>query len=136
VTDYLLDSNILIWHLRGRKDVVEVLTGLASEGSLACSAVSVLEVQAGVKRGEQERTDAFLDGLDVRNVDRQIASQAGHYIRKHREKGITLDFADAIIASTAVIGDLMLVTENAAHFPMPEVRLLTPRNGSWANPKP
>lgn len=121
---FLLDSDILIWHLRGRQDVVELLERLAESGELVVSAVSVLEVQAGVRAGEEERTDAFLEGLACLSVDREIAGRAGAYIRTYRTQGATLGFADALVAATAVEHNLALVTKNSAHYPMPEVELL------------
>ena len=36
-----------------------------------------IEVQAGVRRGEEDRTNAFLDGLAVCAVDREVANRAG-----------------------------------------------------------
>lgn len=131
MSGYLLGSNVLIRYLRGRRDAVELLEALAQRGSLLCSAISVLEVQAGVKRQAEDRTNAFLEGLEVCPMDRDDANQAGAYIREYRRKGITVDFADSIIAATAISRGIPLVTENAAHFPMPGLRLLAPQNGIW-----
>jgi len=47
---FLLDSDIIIWHLRGRKEITEMLKEIQSFGLPACSALSVLEVQGGGKR--------------------------------------------------------------------------------------
>jgi PIN domain nuclease of toxin-antitoxin system len=49
MSSYLLDSDIIIWHLRGQKAVTEMLRDLQKLGVPACSALSVLEVQLGVK---------------------------------------------------------------------------------------
>ncbi|MCL4459592.1 MAG: type II toxin-antitoxin system VapC family toxin [Chloroflexi bacterium] len=121
---YLLDSDIIIWHLRGRQEVVRLLERLAGRGELGASAVSVLEVQAGVKAGEEEQTNTFLEGLTCWAVDRGIANQAGEYMRTYKARGITLDFADSLVAATVVLHDLTLVTKNVSHYPMPELRLL------------
>jgi predicted nucleic acid-binding protein len=51
------------------------------------------------------------------------ADMAGEYIRRYRAQGITLDKPDAIIGATAVLHDLVLVTYNPKHFPMPELQL-------------
>lgn len=129
---YLLDSDILIWHLRGRAEVVELLNRLAENGELQISAVSVLEVQAGVKAGEGQRTNALLEGLPCLAIDRAIANRAGEYIRTYRSRGTTLDFADSLVAATAVLHNLVLVTMNVAHYPMPELHLL--REGNATTP--
>jgi len=124
VNGYLLNSDILIWHLRGRPEVVRLLESLAERGELGVSAVSVLEVQAGVKAGEEERTNAFLEGLTCFAVDRGIANRAGEYIRTYKAKGVSLDFADSLVAATAVLHNLTLVTKNVSHYPMPELQVL------------
>lgn len=48
---FLIDSDVIIWHLRGQKNVTEMLKDLQKFGVPACSALSVLEVQSGVKHG-------------------------------------------------------------------------------------
>jgi predicted nucleic acid-binding protein len=121
--EYLLDSDVLIWQLRGREETVELLAKLSREGTLACSVVSIVEIQAGVRRGEEKRTNALLDSLKAYNVTPAIAKLAGTFIRNYRAKGVTLDFVDSIVAATAVIHDLTLLTYNPKHYPMPEVKL-------------
>ena len=124
MSDYLIDSDVLIWHLRGQPDVIALLANLAETGDLGISAVSVLEVQAGARPAEQGRTNTFLEGFTCFAVDREIANQAGVYIRTYRGKGATLDFADSLVAATAVVHNLTLVTRNTSHYPMPEVQVL------------
>lgn len=132
MSNYLLDSDILIWHLRGRHDVVRLLDELSESGSLSISPISVLEVQAGVKPGEEARTTAFLEGLRCVPIDRGIAGHAGEYIRAYRAKGISLDFADSLLAATAALHNLILVTKNKAHFPMPDVQVLQEESRRWS----
>ncbi|HXZ39054.1 MAG TPA: PIN domain-containing protein, partial [Thermodesulfobacteriota bacterium] len=88
---FLLDSDIIIWHLRGRLEVTEMLRDLQRAGLPACSALSVLEVQLGVKKGEEEKTARFLDSLRVFDVTREIATVAARLIREGKPRGITLD---------------------------------------------
>ncbi len=121
--EYLLDSDVLIWQLRDQGETVELLASLSKSGILACSVVSIVEIQAGVRRGEEKKTNALLDSLKTYDVTPAIANLAGTFIRDHRTKGITLDFVDSIIAATAVIHGLTLLTYNVKHYPMPEVTL-------------
>ncbi len=88
--------------------------------------VSVVEIQAGVRRGEEKKTNALLDSLKAYDVTSAIANLAGKFIRDCRAKGITLDFADSIVAATAVIHGLTLLTYNVKEYPMPEVTLYYP----------
>lgn len=121
--EYLLDSDVLIWQLRGQEETVELLAKLSREAPLACSVVSIVEIQAGVRPGEENKTSALLDALKAYNVTPAIAKLAGTFIRNYRAQGITLDFVDSIVAATAVIHDLTLLTYNPKHYPMTEVKL-------------
>lgn len=121
--EHLLDSDVLIWQLRDQQETVELLARLSKRGILACSVMSIVEIQAGVRRGEEKKTNALLDSLKAYDVTPAIANPAGTFIRDYRAKGITLDFADSIVAATAVIHGLTLLTYNVKHYPMPEVKL-------------
>jgi predicted nucleic acid-binding protein len=121
---FLLDSDVIIWHLRGHKEVTEMLRDLQRFGLPACSALSVLEVQLGVKKGEEEKTDRFLRSLRIFDVNREIANKAAQLIREYRATGVTIDLPDAVIASTCVLHDLTLVTYNVKHYPITEMKFL------------
>jgi predicted nucleic acid-binding protein len=45
--DYLLDTGLLIRHLRGQKSAVRQLRGLGRVGRLAIATVTRLEIRAG-----------------------------------------------------------------------------------------
>lgn len=123
MNNYLLDSDILIWCLRKREDTVSLVQALNDEGTLGCSAACIVEIQAGAKPHEVKRTSLLLDAFRVYPLDRSVAHLAGKYLREHRMKGITLDFVDSVVAATAVLNDLILVTYNTKHYPMSEIRL-------------
>jgi predicted nucleic acid-binding protein len=122
MTRFLLDSDVIIWHLRGRKAVTEVLRDLQKFGLPACSALSVLEIQLGVKKGEEEKTDRFLKSLRIFDVDMETASKAAQLIRRSKTRGVTLDLPDSVIAATCILHDLILVTYNTKHYPLSEVK--------------
>jgi predicted nucleic acid-binding protein len=119
---FLLDSDVIIWHLRGQKEVTGVLRDLQRSGLPACSALSVLEIQLGVKKGEEEKTDRFLKSLRIFDVDMEIASKAGQLIRRYKARGVTLDLPDSVIAATCILHELILVTYNTKHYPISEIK--------------
>ena len=124
---YLLDSDVIIWHLRGRKEITEMFKDLQRSGLPACSAISVLEVQLGVKTKEEEgKTSSFLESLKVFDVSMDIAKIAARLIREYKAKGVTIDIPDSIIASTCILHDLILVTYNRRHYPIPELKFHLP----------
>ncbi|MGC9393557.1 MAG: type II toxin-antitoxin system VapC family toxin [Anaerolineae bacterium] len=122
MADYLLDSNVLIQHLRGHQPTTALLTRLALDGQLGVAVISRMEVLAGMREHEREATLRFLNALACYAVNRPIADLAGEWLRRYRQQDVTLDVADALIAATAHHHDLILLTYNPRHFPMPELR--------------
>ncbi len=116
MASYLLDSGLVIRHLRGRRWVVRLLRGLGKMGRLAISAVTRLEIHAGMAADEEYATQKLLSRFVTCDPDRNTADRAGDYIRESRSKGVTLSVPDAIIAATAVSHNVTLVTLNQAHF--------------------
>jgi len=127
MSKYLLDSDTIIWHLRGRKEITEMLKDLQRSGLPACSTISVLEVQLGVKTKDEEgKTNRFFESLKVFDVDMDIAKIAAQLIREYKAKGVTMDIPDSIIASTCILHDLTLVTYNRKHYPISELKFHLP----------
>ena len=124
--DYLLDSDVLIWCLRGRPDTVSFVESISSYSLPACSSLSVLEVELGMKKDEEKQTANLLDSLHVISVDRGIAGKAASCIRHYQTRGRHIDFVDAVIAATCLRENRVLVTYNLKHYPMPEIRKQTP----------
>jgi len=116
---YCLDSDVIIWHLRTgerQRAVDALLEKLAAAGPLACSALTIAEVEQGVRKGEEGRTRDFLRALRAHPVDHVVAERAGELVRGLRARGITVGLADAIIAATCLVHGLTLVTLNVADF--------------------
>ena len=122
MSKFLLDTDVIIWHLRGRPEVTKALRDLQAFSVPSCSALSILEVRVGMKRGEEYKTGLFLGSLTVFDVTRQIADRAADLIRDQKVKGVTLDLPDAVIAGTCMLHDLTLVTYNTKHYPMEEIK--------------
>ncbi len=116
MSSYLLDSGLIIRHLRGQKRAVQMLRGLGKMGRLSISAVTRLEVHAGMAAGERYATQKLLSRFVTCELDGEIADRAGDLIAEKRGQGIALSVPDAIIAATAMAHNLALVTLNQAHF--------------------
>jgi len=123
---YLLDSGVIIRHLRGHPAAVRLLRGLGKRERLAVAAVTRLEIHAGMREHERYKTQKLLSRFVTLDMDAEIADRAGDYIRKYRGQGVALSIPDAIIAATAIQYGLTLVTFNPKDFPMPGLSLFPP----------
>jgi predicted nucleic acid-binding protein len=121
--DYLLDTGPLVRHLRNRKDATQLLSDLTRTGSLYISVVSRMEIVQGMREDQRRITYELFDSLQSLPIDEAIADLAGTYLGQYRRQGITLQIPDTLIAATAIVRSLMLVTYDRRGFPMPELRL-------------
>lgn len=121
---YLLDTSILIDHLRGSKDVNSYLEDIAQRGDIAgCCCINIAEIFAGMREKEREKTDRFIESLNYFEVIKEIAKLAGEIRQRYFKKGKTLATTDVIIAATALTYNLTLITKNIKHYPFPELRI-------------
>jgi len=120
---YLLDTGVLIRHLRGHNVAVRLMRALGGSERLAVATVTRLEVHAGLLPKEEYKTQRLLSRFITYDLDADIADRAGDYVRECRAQGIALSVPDAIIAATAVGHRVTLVTFNPKHFPIPGLSL-------------
>jgi len=121
----LLDTSVIFDHLNGRNARTQFLDQLLEQGHLlACCSINITEVYAGLRPGEEAKTDAFLDSLEYLPVTAAIARQAGVLRRDWRAKGQTLSYTDVTIAAVALSNETPLLTDNRKHFPMADLELL------------
>ena len=116
MANYLLDTGVIVRHLRGERRVVQLLRGLGGLGRLSVSAITRLEVRAGMHPDERLATQKLLSRFLTYDLDRDIADRAGELIRFGRASNASLSVPDAIIAATAIHNHLTLVTYNLVHF--------------------
>ena len=122
---YLLDSGIIIDVLNGRQGRQEAIAELIRGGSeLACCSINVTEVYAGLRPGEETRTERLLRTLRFFEVTWEIAKKAGDLKSHWRQRGRTLALPDVTIAAVALTHELPLLTGNPKYFPMSGLRLV------------
>ena len=120
----IIDTGILIDFLRGRSYTVELFRQIVREGEMAISAVSQVEIYATAQTEAFEVTDEVLDGFVTVDVTPPIARQAGMLLNQARARGEQADIADAIIAASALVFDLPLVTNQTGRYRFPGVNLV------------
>jgi predicted nucleic acid-binding protein len=116
----VVDTDVLILHLRGNETVRAILREAAQDSLLSCSAITIGEIYAGLRQEEREKTEMLLKSLVVIAVDRNIAALAGDYRRTIKSHRLELD--DCMIAATCVFHQATLITGNIKHYPMKELK--------------
>jgi predicted nucleic acid-binding protein len=112
----LLDTGPIIRQLRGEKSTVQLLRSLGRLERIAISAVTRLEVHAGMNPDERYRTQKLLSRFVTLDLDATIADRTGDLIGALQRDGQGISVPDAIIAATALTHRLTIVTYNQAHF--------------------
>ncbi|MFN6018096.1 MAG: type II toxin-antitoxin system VapC family toxin [Verrucomicrobiota bacterium] len=112
----LIDTDVLIDYLRGHEAAVTFVEAHASEAYI--SAMNVAELYQGIRNGkEQAKLSKMLSALTALPITPEIAELGGLFSRDFRTShGCGL--ADCLIAATADLHQLTLITLNAKHFPM------------------
>jgi predicted nucleic acid-binding protein len=119
----LLDTTFIIDVLNdrhGRAALMERLV-LEQQHTLACCAINVAEVYVGMRSPEEQKTEALLRQLTYIPICWEAAKLAGELKREWARKGHTFSLTDMTIAAVCLTENLILVTDNRKHFPMPEL---------------
>lgn len=121
---YFLDTSVIIDALNDKRGRRDLLLDLLRQGHLlACCAINVSEVYAGLRPKEEKATEEFLRSLEYYHVTWPVARLAGLLKRDHAKKGAVVSIADATIAAVAIAYDLPLLTDNVKDFQMKDLTL-------------
>lgn len=112
----VLDTSVLIDHLRASAPATEYLAGL--DDRPACSEISRIEVIQGLGSAERRAVERLFALISWVAVDEVIARRAGELGREWRRSHPGIGVADLAIAATAEQMDAALATRNLKHFPM------------------
>ena len=124
MTVFLPDTSVLIDTLNRQPERTRLLRTLVSQGhSLACCAVTVGEIYAGMRPAEAPLTSQFFSTLVWLETSFAVAQRAGALRYEWARKGMTLALTDTMIAATALHYGLTLITDNRKDFPMPELTI-------------
>jgi len=127
VAEILLDSDVIITWLRGSDPIASLVLELLEKGEVVTwTPVSIAEIFAGVRKGEERQIEDLFLILETLPLSTEIGRRAGRYLNAYsRSHGIEL--ADALIAAAAHVRDIPLWTLNRRHYPMRDVQFFSPR---------
>jgi predicted nucleic acid-binding protein len=115
VAGVLVDSDVLIWTLRGHAPAVAKMKSLAD---WRISAVSYMEMVQGCRnKAELKAVQRVFksESNDVLPITQGISELACNLVEKYALSH-SLHLADALIAATALTHSLSLLTANVKHF--------------------
>ena len=126
LTGVILDSDIIIEILRGRADVIRAAYALTDSAiPTYCTPISLAEVYAGIRPGEEGVTRAFFEARGEVVLDADTGRRAGSYLARYA-KTHGVEIADALMAAAATTSDLRLWTLNREHYPMDDIQFFEP----------
>ena len=114
----LFDSTVLIAHLRGTPDATALLRDAAAKSEAACSVLSRVEIEGGMRSSERADVRRLFSALHMAAVSDPVAVRAGELLRKYRSSHRAIEIVDYVIAATAELMDAEFLTLNVKHFPM------------------
>ena len=123
---YLVDTDILIWILRGNEKYEKFLLDLKDKGSFSVSTITIAEIYKNIYPSEIVKTESVIGEFLIWDVTSAVAKQAGLYWQEHIKHSKALSLTDCLIAATANVNNLMLVSLNIRHFPMKDIKFQRP----------
>lgn len=114
----VVDTDVLIAHLRGVEPARAWLRAARAAGPLAVSVVTVTEITGGMRTAERREVWALLSALRTEPVTEAVARRAGELMRQYRQSHSGIGLSDYLIAATAETLGAQLATLNVRHFPM------------------
>jgi predicted nucleic acid-binding protein len=115
-----LDSDVLIWHLRGERKALRFLQRLrdSEENELWTGAMQRAEIVFFMKPEEETATLLFLSQFKTASIDQRIVDAAATLYRRWQPSH-GLDINDAILAATIMQTGGQIFCLNTKHYPMP-----------------
>jgi predicted nucleic acid-binding protein len=119
----LVDSDVLIAHLRGAPAARDWLVEARRRDRLAISVVTIVEVVGGMRSVERREVWRLLSAFKVEPATEVVARRAGDMMRRYRAGHAGVGLGDYLIAATVDVKGLELATLNVRNFPMfPDLR--------------
>jgi predicted nucleic acid-binding protein len=112
----LIDTSILIDHLRKTQKDKTLFYQLASQYDCLISAITEFEFSIGSTPQNRQFTEELLQRLPVLPFDSICVKTAAEIYRDLKAKNQLISLPDIFIAATAITHDIQLLTLNRKHF--------------------
>lgn len=115
IYDYLIDTNVLIWYLRGNENAYNLIHGI---DAFCISSITYMELVQGMRNKDELRAlQKTLKQWGVKTIyiNEEISARALFYMEEYFLSH-SMELADSLIASTAVSFGMKLITANDKHY--------------------
>jgi len=115
IYDKLLDTDVLIWYLRGNQNAYDLIHSI---GEFTISAVTYMELVQGMRNKEELRNlKKALKQWRVKTIymDTEISALALFYVEEYFLSH-SMQLADALIGATCATHGMTLYTANDKHY--------------------
>lgn len=117
---YQIDTDILSYAVRGDAHVLRAFRD-AGESPCFVSTLTLYELAFGIERSPRRVTlrrgfEAVRDLIIALPVCEAVAAEAARVRAQGESRGMVVGAVDPVIAGTALVHDLTLVTHNTKHF--------------------
>lgn len=112
---YLVDTCIFIDAFRGEKKAKDLLNSIKDKIAISC--ITEMELFMGAKTKERKKDlEKQLKVYSKILIDIETSNKAMQLMKKYNSKNRNLHIADCFIASSALVNNYPLVTNNIADF--------------------
>jgi tRNA(fMet)-specific endonuclease VapC len=117
---YLLDTDTCIYFLNREKSIVSKMN-VIPVNDMAISIITTAELQFGAFNSHKiaenmERIKYLRSIINIINLNMKITEEYAEIKSNLRKSGAPIDDFDILIGATAIVNNLMLVTNNVQHF--------------------
>ena len=114
IYDYLVDTDVMIWYLRGNEKAKDLLHSI----DFCISSITFMELISGMRNKEELRLLQKMVkswGIKVIYIDEDVSAKALYYMEEYFLSH-TMELADSLIGATCTRHGLKLVTANDKHY--------------------
>ncbi|MBD3796098.1 MAG: type II toxin-antitoxin system VapC family toxin [Epsilonproteobacteria bacterium] len=113
--DKLIDTDVLIWYLRGNQNAYDLIHGI---NEFCISSITYMELVQGMRNKDELRTlQKTLKQWNVKTiyVNEEISTRALFLVEEFFLSHF-MELADSMIASTSLVYGMDLITANDKHY--------------------
>lgn len=114
IYDYLVDTDVMIWYLRGNEKAKDLLHSI----DFCISSITYMELLQGMRNKEElKRFQKMVTswGIKVVYIDEEISAKALFYMEEYFLSH-SMELADSLIGATCTKHGLTLITANDKHY--------------------